>query len=114
MGELTGRNAQRAAALDTANARRRERAKIRRRIGSGELDPIKLVRGDYEDLEPELEPWKLRQLVALVPGIGDVTALEIWQVARMSPNARVRSLSYERRAELARLCEQGSTVVRRR
>lgn len=114
MGELTGRNKQRAAALEVSRERRKARATIRRRIKSGELDPIKLVRGDYEDLEPELERWKLRQLVALVPGIGDVTALEIWTVARMSPNALVRSLSYERRAELARLCEQGSTVVRRR
>lgn len=111
--DLPRREAQRNAALEIGLERRRRRKEIKEKIAEGELDPFKLVRGDYEDLEPELGPWRLKQLVAVVPGIGDVLTLEIFVTAAMSPSARVRSLSYERRAELARLCEQGANVRRR-
>lgn len=104
---LSRRDEQREWGLQKANAVRLRRKAIKEAIREGTMDPIRLVRGDYEEHEADIARWKIESLLAVVPGIGPATAQEIYEVGQFSPIQRVRTLSMERRDQLARLCAQG-------
>lgn len=105
---LSHRNRQRQAALEKANAARAERKRIRNMVKSGKLDGIKLIEGHYADHEDTILRWRLDQIVPLIPGIGAVSAQEIWEVGRFSPRMKLSALSPQRRKELAGLCAEAS------
>lgn len=105
--ELSRRKQQRSAALKKATEARREIARFRAAIRSGEIDSIDLIAGQLEDCEPRINRWRLETLLKIIPGIGSSTAQEIYEVGPFSPTQLVSSLSPERRARLAQLVIEG-------
>lgn len=106
MGELSRLNESRRRNLQKAIEVRQRRAELKRLVKDGEIDAITLIRGDTEH-EELIAGWRLEQLVPIVPGIGTVTANEIYAVGPFSPAQKVRSLNRSRRERLAQLCQEG-------
>lgn len=99
------------AALKKANAVRARKKELRERLKRGDLDPIKLLRGGYPKWESVIAEWRVEYLVKIIPGIGVVTAQEVYEVMRLSPSTRVQALIPERREQLAKLCDQGRRIT---
>lgn len=110
MADLERQAKRRLAALKKANEVRAQMLRLREGAKRGEIDAIAVIRGDVEEWEPLIEKWTLEKLLRLVPGLGPVTAQEVFEVGRFSPTMRVRALNPDRRKELARLCAQGERV----
>lgn len=100
--------------LRRASEARSARAELKRLMREGELDPFGLIRGEYQEHEEVVLKWRIDQLLNAVPGIGPATAQEIFEMMPLSPTQRLHSLSNERRARLAELCQAGTRMPRSR
>lgn len=89
--------AQRAAALQKANAVRVRRAELKRKIKGREEDPVALLR----DLPRELEGVTLVEYLTLVPGFGRVKAQKVAKEVAWSPTSLLGKLPKTARARVA-------------
>jgi hypothetical protein len=105
--ELDRRRASKLRNLRIANDVRQKRKQLKELVREGKLDPVKLIAGEYDKWEPVIQRWRISALVVIVPGVGPVTATEIYSVGQFSPSQRLSSLNERRRKDLARLCAQG-------
>lgn len=105
------RRIQRQNALKKANEVRGRNKLVKDVLKAKKVSPEELIAGTVGDsdvaaaLEAAIASWPLRRLVLAVPGIGDTRAQEVLSIFRASPRVVVSSLTYERRAELARLVQ---------
>jgi hypothetical protein len=88
--------AQRREALDRANAIREYRAKMKRDLKAGRVQPETLI----VDPPEWLETCKVWDLLVALPKIGRVKANKIMQTARMSPAKTVGGITDRQRREL--------------
>lgn len=80
---------------------RKRRAELKAALKSGDVDPIALLRGDYEEWEPVIARWRLEQLLPAVPGVGSAIMHEIMVAGPFAPTQRMSSLRPQRRHRLA-------------
>lgn len=106
MPELSRRNKQRMAALRRANEVRADRAKLRESIRKGKVNAIALIRGEHPEHDDTIAPWELRHVLALVPGVGPASEVEIYSVGKFTPTMLLSALSPARREKLADLCRE--------
>lgn len=105
------RRIQRQDALKKANDVRARNKLVKDVMKGGSVSPEELIAGTVPDsavgdaLEAAIASWPLLRLLKAVPGIGDTRAHEVMTIFRASPRTLVRSLSFERRGELARLVQ---------
>lgn len=97
------RRRQQLAALEKSKRVRARRKQVRALARSGQLDPIALIAGNLDEWEDDVAGWRIEQLLDVVPGVGAVTKQEVFYVFAVSPRTKVRALTYERRAKLAKL-----------
>jgi hypothetical protein len=114
---LADRMEQRRAALKKANEVRRQNALVKRLLRERKLDPFDLIAGNIGDpdladeLEGVISEWTLERLLLAVPGIGRARKQEILSVFRTSPLAKVKTLNYERRDQLAKLARAAREIA---
>lgn len=107
MAKLDRRHESRIANLGRANEVRQQRASLRLLVKRDQIDPVQLIRKQHGKWEKVIERWRLSMVLALIKGIGPVTEAEIYAAGSFSPSQPLSSLSLPRRAQLAKLCEEG-------
>lgn len=102
MSEVARRNLQqRQRALEAANKVRSAQAAIKKRLHSGELDPVSLIRGQDDVWGRAAGDLKLEPLLRSIPRFGRRTTHGILTECGLYPNNRLRELDATARAELA-------------
>ncbi len=91
--------------IDRANEQRRRLKILRRALRLGAIDDLALLRGSLNEYEPIIADWQIENLLRACPYIGKSRSNEILEAARIPPSAKVGKLSYEKRAELARMVD---------
>lgn len=103
------RNARRLEALAKANRQRRRLKNLRIAVKAGVIDDLALLRGELDEYEPLIAGWTIIRFLPMMRRIGPARAHEILMVARVSPNAKIRNLSYMKRGHLADLVIESRT-----
>lgn len=85
---------------------RSERAKIKKAIRDGELDPWALLEGNDNTHEGWIITMKIHDLLRAVPGIGEVTAYDILTELSLPPNMRFVGVSMELRKEMSAMAQE--------
>jgi hypothetical protein len=92
---------QRLAALDKAVAARRARAALKDQLKRGETTVGQVL--DEAATDEVIAKLRVSELLAALPGIGDVTALDIMIELGIAPSRRLRGLGdHQRHALLAK------------
>jgi hypothetical protein len=114
------RDAQRKLALDIAMERRQESAALKRAMRDGKIDVFALIEGNLSDTRVDAEVaaraeevvgrWTLDKLLLACPGIGKTKRQDILTAMNASPAARVGTLTYARRKELATLVRVAKNI----
>jgi hypothetical protein len=103
------RYAQRQAAWEASAAARDRSKRLAGLIESRRVDGFAALAGSIEDgdvaeaVEPIIAKWTVDRALRALPGIGKSRAFEVAVAARIRPTAKVSALTFEQRAELARL-----------
>jgi len=109
----TVRDRQRRHALKKANAVRLQRKNLKALVKSGEVDAIALIRGENAEWEPIVLDWPLSQVLRMVPGVGQMVELEVYNEGNFGPSLKLSALSDSRRDQLADLCKEARRGWRR-
>lgn len=93
--------AQRDRALAKAQWTRTQRAELKRKCKSREVDAFRCLRGADPVWEPIVAPMRLDRFLLVIPGVGERTADELLAEFALSGDWQLCALTFERRAELA-------------
>lgn len=89
----------RAAAAQAGVAARQERARVKRALSSGELNPLEVLAG-ARSLDDAVGRMRIPEFLNAIPGIGDVKATRILERLSIAPVKRLAGLGRRQRAEL--------------
>ena len=89
----------RAAAAQAGIAARKERARVKRALSSGELNPLEVLAG-ARSLDDAVGRMRIPEFLNAIPGIGDVKATRILERLSIAPVKRLAGLGRRQRAEL--------------
>ena len=98
MSAPTRSDEQRSAALESAQAARQERARLRTALKTRELSAIDVINGAQAN--PVWAALRVSWLLECLPGIGSIRASRILETARIAASRRVQGLGVHQRAAL--------------